>query len=401
MVRMQPVTEYDGSAVLPLVGGPAADETAAHELLARGDGLLVSWAAGQKDQGSSWGPSLAGGSGLARSLTQVVHQAGMPRVADTASYFRVVVPAGQTIRDLVPAVGGGFRGMVRGTTGITGQARLIPVTGAAVGTGAAVALGPLLGLMAVSVGAEMLARHQQEQQLKAIHHGVEALLRRQRQSDVAVLQTAEDAIRRASSALLDRIEVPDSVGLAPAAHELGSLKNRASQWLGAWEAGVRQHPVDEAGLDAKIMREVIGGPIDSADAFTPSVHLIRRAVALDSRMRLLSSVEAATLNPHFDLRNFRASVEQDLSANAAILERLTETVMSLADYRITVGFMSRHNTIWEAQQLASGLSRTAHAVTRATTALPLLDEQNRLVLEAQRRLDGTWSIRELTAVSGQ
>lgn len=391
-------SEFDVSAVLSLAVQPAHDEAAAHELVARGDAVLVSWATGSPPAGSSWGPALAGGSGLARALTQVVQQAGTPAVAESAAYFRVVVPAGQTIRDLVPAVGGGFRGLVRGSTGIVGHARLVPVAGAAVG-GAAVALGPLLGLMAVSVGAEMLARHQQEQQLKTIAQGVEALLRRERHKDLAVLQTAEDAIRRASSALLDRIEVPDSVGLAPAAHDLSSLKNRAAQWLGAWEAGVRQHPVDDAGLDIKVLRGLIGGPIDSADAFVPSVHLIRRAVALDSRMRLLSAVEAASLNPHADLRNFRASVEQDLSANAALLERLTETVMSVADYRVTTSMRSTYPKIWAAQQLAAGLSRTAHAVSGSTTSLPLLDDQNRLVIEAQRRQDGMWSVREPVAVS--
>lgn len=391
--------EFDVSAVLSLAGQPAEDESAAHELIARGDAVLVSWATGSPPAGSAWGPALAGSSGLARALTQVVQQAGTPAVAQSAAYFRVVVPAGQTIRDLVPAVGGGFRGLVRGSTGIVGHARLVPVAGAAAGTGAAIALGPLLGLMAVGVGAEMLARHQQEQQLKAISQGVEALLRRERHKDLAVLQTAEDAIRRAGSALLDRIEVPDSVGLAPAAHDLSSLKNRAAQWLGAWEAGVRQHPVDEAGLDVKVLRELIGGPIDSADAFVPSVHLIRRAVALDSRMRLLSAVEAATLNPHVDLRNFRSTVEQDLNANAALLERLTETVMSVADYRVTTSMTSTYPRIWAAQQLAAGLSRTAHAVSRSATALPLIDDQNRLVIEAQRRQDGMWSVREPLALT--
>ncbi len=64
--------------------------------------------------------------------------------------------------------------MTRGASGITSHARLMPVAGAAAGTGAAIALGPLVGLMALSVGAEMLARHQQEQQLKAMRQGVEA-----------------------------------------------------------------------------------------------------------------------------------------------------------------------------------------------------------------------------------
>lgn len=152
------------------------------------------------------------------------------------------------------------------------------------------------------------------------------------------------------------------------------------------------------GLDAKAVRALMGGPIDSADAFVPAVHLIQRVVALDSRMRLLSAVEAATLNPHVDLRHFRASVQQDLDANAALLERLTEAVMTLADYRVTTKLVSSPKASWAAEQLSAGLSRTAHSLLRSATALPLLDTQNRLIIEAQRRTDGTWSVKEPAAL---
>ena len=390
------MTEYEGTALLP--AGPATSQTVEpHELLARGEGVLVSWASGQGNGGSAWGPVLSGSSGLARSLSDIVRSAGAPRVAESAALFRVEVPAGQTLRDLVPAIGGGFRGMTRSGSTFTGQARLIPVAGTA--TGAAVALGPLVGLMALSVGAEMLARHQQEQQLKAIGQGVEALLKRQRQGDVAVLQTGEDALRRANAALLDRVRVPDSVGLAPAAHELSSLKNRVAQWLASWEAGVRQHEVDDKGLDIGRLKAMLGQPIDSSDDFLPAVNMLRQTVALDSRMRVLSAIEAATLNPDADLRHFRAAVQHDLEGNAALLERLSDTVQTFADYRITVGYPHRPKTASECELLASRLSRVAHVLNKVTTALPLLTEQNRLVIEAQRKADGTWSVRrpELTA----
>ncbi len=355
--------------------------------------MLVSWAAGQADGNSPWGPALSGSSGLARSLSDVVRSAGAPRIADSAALFRVEVPAGQTLNDLVPAIGGGFRGIVRSSTGFAGHARLTPVAGTAAGTGAAIALGLLIGLMALSVGADMLARHQQEQQLKAIRQGVEAVLKRQRQGDVAVLQTGEDALRRANAALLDRVRVPDSVGLAPAAHELSSLKNRVTQWLTSWEAGVQQYAVDDKGVDIGRLKAIIGQPIDSSDDFLPAVNMLRQTVALDSRMRVLSAIEAATLNPNADLRHFRAGVQHDLESNAALLERLSDTVQTLADYRITVGYPHRPKTAGESELLASRLSRVAHALNKVPTALPLPTEQNRLVIEAQRSADGTWTVR--------
>ncbi len=138
------------------------------------------------------GPVLSGSSGLARSLSDIVRSAGAPRIAESVALFRVEVPAGQTLNDLVPA--DRWRLSRHGAV-LDWLRRARPPDagcGTAVGTGAAIALGPLVGLMALSVGADMLARHQQEQQLKAIRQGVEALLKRQRQGDVAVLQTGED-----------------------------------------------------------------------------------------------------------------------------------------------------------------------------------------------------------------
>lgn len=80
-------------------------------------------------------------------------------------------------------------------------------------------------------------------------------------------------------------------------------------------------------------------------------------------MRLLRAVEAASLNPHVDLRDFGARVEQDLRASAALLERLTETVMSVAHYRVTTGVMSPCPRVWAAQQLAvRPIAHSARAV---------------------------------------
>ncbi len=77
-----------------------------------------------------------------------------------------------------------------------------------------------------------------------------------------------------------------------------------------------------------------------------------------------------------------------------MLERLRETLHTLADYRVTVGYRHRPKTMSDAGRVASRLSRVAHAVSKPPTALPLLNEQNRLVIEAQRAGDGTWTVRQ-------
>ena len=69
-------------------------------------------------------------------------------------------------------------------------------------------MGPLLGLMALSVGSEMLARHQQDQKLESIRVGVEALKRNADETVVAQLDSAEQALQLGGAAILDRSEIP-------------------------------------------------------------------------------------------------------------------------------------------------------------------------------------------------
>jgi hypothetical protein len=124
------------------------------ELLARDQGLLVQWQSLPEPVGSSWGPTLSAGSELAKQLAAIATSAGAPAaIRNGAALFTLELPTGTTLRNLVPAIGGGFRGMVRtgGSGAIAGHGRLVPVGGAAAGVGAGIALGPLVALMALSV----------------------------------------------------------------------------------------------------------------------------------------------------------------------------------------------------------------------------------------------------------
>ncbi len=157
-------TDSSGAAVVPVSGAltsaeSASDATEPWRMLADGTGMLVAWE--PAPQGAArWGTPLAASSGLARQLLTVVERAGSKLPTAVETLFRLELPAGQTVSNLIPAVGGGFRGMTRlaGSSKIANHAKLLPVGGAAAGT--AVALGPLLGIVALSVGAEILGNHQ-------------------------------------------------------------------------------------------------------------------------------------------------------------------------------------------------------------------------------------------------
>src|SRR4051794_41811943 len=86
---------------------------------------------------------------FAKAIGQAVNQIGRAPAAD--GLYRLILPTGSVARDLVPAVGGGFRGMVRtaGSAKVAGHARLIPAVPAA---GAAVGPGPVVAAGGLAVG---------------------------------------------------------------------------------------------------------------------------------------------------------------------------------------------------------------------------------------------------------
>lgn len=76
-------------------------------MLAEGTGMLVDWEPAPTSV-TSWGAPLSATSGLARQLATVVQNAGAHLPATGETLFRVQLPAGQTVANLIPAIGGGF-----------------------------------------------------------------------------------------------------------------------------------------------------------------------------------------------------------------------------------------------------------------------------------------------------
>ncbi len=163
------VLDFGGAVSATSESGAQADPWKA---LASGNGMLVSWEPApterRKADVGSGARTVDGVRNAARGRGRT--RRGRSSREDRRGLFRVELPAGQVLQNLVPAVGGGFRGMTRaaGSARIAGQARLLPVGAAAVGVGTGVALGPLIGIMALTVGAEMLAQHQLQAKLDAI-----------------------------------------------------------------------------------------------------------------------------------------------------------------------------------------------------------------------------------------
>lgn len=354
-------------------------------LLAEGDGVLVTWSQAPERNPDTWGSVLRGTSALSSELSTVLSRVGASAAQAGTTLFRVELPTGSTIRDLVPAVGGGFRGLVRDGSGIAGHARLIAVGGG--GAAAGVALGPLLALMAVTVGAEMLARHQQDKKLTQIREGIAALRRIDDETMDAQLDSVEDALAMSSAALVDRVSIPSAIGLGPAVDNLRVVKNRGLSWLSRWETGASKEIPESGGVAVEKVQGLLAGDDSSEDyrRFPQQVARLYRALTLDSRALVVTGAEASLRNRDESLTYLQDSLSAQLQQNAKTQQRLQDLLWRLAEPPITYRFPWQGG---DAIALDRDLATLAANVSRLPDAPALLTQGNRQVLEVLRRPDG-------------
>ena len=267
---------------------------------------------------------------------------------------------------------------------------MLPVAGTAAGT--AVALGPLLGIVALSVGAEMLANHQQEMKLEAIKQVVERLENHQVNELIAALDSADHVLEDTMAALLDRLEVPEAVGLGPTAARVKEIKALTLNWTKQWEQTVAPFADKPGGVPYDDIEQALGRVgIGGFPAFGLQVQLAYRALALDSRTHLVAMAEATMGQPEETVEHFHATVQRRLAENADHFERLKNLLWQLASIRLTVG-MARVDRRNRPADLQWRLVRVARALTEAPSPPPMLTAEGHLVLEAVRRSDGSVNV---------
>ena len=383
------VTDDAGAVVVPMFGELAAEGADAPDpwrMLAEGTGMLVDWEPAPINV-TSWGAPLSATSGLARQLATVVQNAGAQLPAAGETLFRVQLPAGQTVANLIPAIGGGLRPMTKlaGSSKFAGQAKLLPVAG---GVAGGAALGPLLAVVALSVGAEMLASHQQNAKLDAIKQVVPRLEHHEIDKIVAALDSAEGVLHDSMTALLDKLDVPEAVGLGSTAGSVKETKALALNWLTKWEAVADRFETDQR-VDIEDLKEHMAKTaIGGFEAFGQQVQLTYRALALDSRVHIVAMAEATVQRPDESFEHFQASIQRRLAENAGNLDRLSRVVRRFAGMRLTVA-VARIDKRNELSMLQARLVRLAFAIGDAPQLPPLLTADQRLVIEAVRRRDGS------------
>ena len=316
---------------------------------------------------------------FARAISQAAGQLGRSS-GSTEGLYRVIMPTGSVARDLVPAVGGGFRGIVRaaGSAKIAGQVRLVP---AAAGVGATVAAGPLIATVGLAVAGEMLAQHQMNKKLDGIKNALADIQNQANDHERSVLSTAAQQTRKVAGYLLDQAHIPPISSAAHAFGELDTLTNSYIDRLDRWLNVAEKYAGAERVYAPELLTALVGKRDDPTREFERIVAHTYEALALRARVVVLEKVAAEFSNPdrsvpHVEgvLRDELAGITQRQSQLVALLDDLS--VMQLDSSKAPVAFAGKATL-----GTRTSFSRLARALHTTPDGLPVLTDSDQTVLE--------------------
>jgi hypothetical protein len=315
---------------------------------------------------------------FAKAISQAAGQLG--RSASNEGLYRLVLPTGSVARDLVPAVGGGFRGIVRaaGSTQIAGHARLVP---AVAGVGATVAAGPLIATVGLAVVGEMLAQHQTHKKLDAIKDALVVIQARTDDQERSVLSTAAQQSRKVAGYLLDQAHIPSISSAAHAFGDLDTLTNTYIDRLDRWLDVAEKY----AGADRVYAPELLTALMSKRDNptrdFERMVAQTYEALALRARVVVLEKIAAEFSNPDRSLPHVESVLRDELSGIAERQSQLVGllddlNVMQIDSSKVPVAFAGKGTL-----SARTSFSRLARALHTAPDGLPVLTDSDQTVLE--------------------
>jgi hypothetical protein len=185
---------------------------------------------------------------------------------------------------------------------------------------------------------------------------------------IAALDAADHVLEDSMAALLDRLQVPEAVGLGSTAARVKEIKALTMNWLRSWEALVERFTTDRRSVAFDdVQDELAKVAIGGFDAFGTQVLLAYRALALDSRTHIVAMSEATMTGGEETVEHFHASVQRRLADNADYFERLTKALWGLASIRLTVP-MARVDQRNKGAELQCRLVRLARAIADASAS---------------------------------
>jgi hypothetical protein len=294
--------------------------------------------------------------------------------------YRVILPTGAVARDLVPAVGGGFRGIVRaaGSTKLSAHARLVP---AVAGTGAAAAAGPLIATVGLAVAGDMLAQHQMNKKLERITTTLLGIENRANEEDRSVLVTAAQQTRKVAGYLLDQARIP---AISSAAHAFGALDALANSYedrLDRWLDVVAKYEGVDRVYAPELLVALVGKRDDPMREFERIVAQMYEGFSLRARIAVLERVAAEHANPDRSLLSVEGVLRDELGRIAARQVQLVGllddlSVLQIDASRILIAFAGKGTL--EARTTFSRLARALHTLP---DGIPVLTDSDQTVLE--------------------
>ncbi len=322
---------------------------------------------------------------FAKAITGAVGRGTSATAAPNA--FQVILPAGATVRDLVPAVGGGFRGLVKttGSSAISGHVRLVP---AVAGAGATVAAGPLIATVGLAVVAEMLAQHQMNKKLQSIKGAVQGVQRHLEAEDRAIIVTADQAARKVAGYLLDQANMPSIAGASHSFADLSSLANRHIEQLDDWRQVVADRSSSSRSHGGDLMTALVGKRDDQVAAFERAVAQTYEAIALRARIVVLEKVASEASNPDRSLPHVEQLLRAELSGLADRQSQLTAVLDDLSAMNIDGSKLPVAIAGKASIGARTSFGRMARALHAAPPALPFLTETDQTVMELSASASG-------------
>ncbi|MEJ6555555.1 hypothetical protein PQI51_11050 [Microbacterium esteraromaticum] len=366
------------AVVVPLVNTDAEMTTEAMlRMLMNREALLLSDAPAR--EGSTNAGMLAPATGaFAKAVGQALGNMSHARAGQ--GLYRAILPTGAVARELVPAVGGGFRGLVRsaGSTKIGGHVRLVP---AVAGAGATAAAGPLIATVGLAVAGEMLAQHQMNKKLDSIKSAVVEMSVRMDDADRAVLTTASNQASKVSGYLLDQARIPSISSAAHAFGELDALTNTYIDRLDRWTDAVALHGVKGRVNTHDLLLDLVGKREGPARAFEQIVARTYEALALRARVVVLEKIAAEFSNPDRSLGHVERALRNELSSLA---DRQTQLVSLLDDLNVLQMDSSRLPVAYAGKgtiSMRTSFGRLSKALHSAPESIPVLSDSDQMVLE--------------------
>ena len=316
---------------------------------------------------------------FAKAISQAAGQLGRSS-GSAEGLYRVIMPTGSVARDLVPAVGGGFRGIVRaaGSTKIAGQVRLVP---AAAGVGATVAAGPLIATVGLAVAGEMLAQHQMNKKLDSIKNALVVIQNQTNDQERSVLSTAGQQTRKVAGYLLDQAHIPSISSAAHAFGELDALTNSYIDRLDRWLDVAEKYAGAERVYAPELLTALVGRRDRPTSEFERMVGQTYEALALRARVVVLEKVAAEFSNPDRSLPHVEGVLRDEL---AGIAERQSQlvgllddlSVMQIDSSKVPVTFAGKGTL-----GARTSFGRLARALHVTPDGLPVLTDSDQTVLE--------------------